>query len=171
MYIRVISTLDQSLPIQFDIIISGAFHSFKGAEHSLPEVQLQEKQQLVTPNSVHFTETVQRRPLFPRCEVASLFWSNLLFQAIPGFPLPAPLQLGSRCLKRGLLPRLLLSNFLSFPLLPSTSLPLFPSRVTSSPPYSSNALGRREGAQAPILKATLRRLRASGRVFPPPEGL
>lgn len=74
MYIShwVISTLDPLLAIQSDIILSEAFHFFQGAEqlHGLPEVQLQEKQQLVTPDPGNFTATLQTQTLFQRCEVS-----------------------------------------------------------------------------------------------------
>lgn len=81
------------------------------------------------------------------------------------------LQLRSRSQKWGLSLRLLLlSNFLSFPLLPSTSPPLFPLPGHPALFPIPNALWRGGvGAQAPIFKVMLSGLRVSGRVFPPPH--
>lgn len=134
---------------------------------SLPGVQLQEKQQLVTPNPVNFTATLQAYRSFRGAKFEVFSDPDCSFQAASGLPLLAPLQLRARSQKWGL--PLRLSNFLSFPLLPSTSPPLSPSPLTQlSSPFLTHS-GGRTGTQAPILKVAPRAKSQWSR-FPAPPG-
>lgn len=105
--------------------------------------------QLLTPKRVNFTATLQalsHNSFFLPCEVWVLFRSSLLISSRGGVPssrkAPTPSAVPEM---RGLPPRLLLFNFPSYSLVPSTSPLLSPSLVAPLPsPLLTHSGGRKE---------------------------
>lgn len=105
--------------------------------------------QLLTPERVNFTATLQalsHNSFFLPCEVWVLFRSSLLISSRGGVPSSRKAPIPSAVPEmRGLPPRLLLFNFPSYSLVPSTSPLLSPSLVAPLPsPLLTHSGGRKE---------------------------